>query len=229
MGDFALEAEVREGRGKGVARRLRARGRIPAVCYRHDADSLPVSLDPRALDVVLTTSSAGINTLIDLKIASGGDFDGRQVLLKELQRDPVSGKLIHADLFAVDLTETIHVSVPVHLTGTAVGVVTMGGILDHALRDLEVECLPNAIPEEFSVDVSALEIGDSIHVRDLTIPEGVELLSDLGLPIVSVVAPAAAEEEAPEEVAEEGAEVPTTEGEEGPSESEKPSEEKSDD
>jgi large subunit ribosomal protein L25 len=228
VGEFAIEAEVRDGRGKGVARKLRATGRIPGICYRRAADSLAVSLDPLALDVVLTTGSAGINTLIDLTVAGGGDFDGRQVLLKELQRDPVTGRLVHADLFAVDLKQKIHVSIPVHLSGSAVGV-TMGGILDHALRDLEVQCLPDAIPEEFTVEVSELEVGQSIHVRDLTIPEGVELLSDLSLPVVSVVAPAAVEEEAPEEEPEEGAEEPTAEGEAPPTDAAKPSEDKGDD
>jgi large subunit ribosomal protein L25 len=229
VGEFAIEAEVRDGRGKGVARKLRATGRIPGICYRRAADSLAVSLDPRALDVVLSTGSAGINTLIDLTVAGGGDFDGRQVLLKELQRDPVTGRLVHADLFAVDLKQRIHVSIPVHLSGSAVGV-TMGGILDHALRDLEVQCLPDAIPEEFTVEVSELEVGQSIHVRDLTIPEGVELLSDLSLPVVSVVAPAV-EEEVPEEEPEEGAEEPTAEGEgeAPPTDAAKPSEDKGDD
>jgi large subunit ribosomal protein L25 len=104
----------------------------------------------------------------------------------------------------------------------------MGGILDHALRDLEVQCLPDAIPEEFTVEVSELEVGQSIHVRDLTIPEGVELLSDLSLPVVSVVAPAAVEEEAPEEEPEEGAED-TAEGEAPPTDAAKPSEDKGDD
>ena len=213
MGEFALQAELRDVTGKGAARKIRAANRIPAICYRRNAASVSISLDPRSLDELIQNASAGVNTLFDLKVAGGGDFDGRQVLVKEIQRDPVSGTYLHADLFAVDLKEKIHVSVPVHLTGSAEGV-TMGGILDHALRDLEVQCLPGAIPEEFSVDVTGLDIGQSIHVRDLTLPEGVELLIDPNLSIVSVVAPVAIEEETPEEEPEEGAEgVP--EGEEG--------------
>jgi large subunit ribosomal protein L25 len=217
VSEIALHAELRDGKGKGAARKLRAGGRIPAICYRRNAESVSVSLDPRTLRDLIRTASAGVNTLFDLKMTGGGDFDGRQVLVKEIQRDPISGNYLHVDLFAVDLKETIHVSVPVHLTGTAQGI-AMGGILDHALRDLEIQCLPGAIPEEFRVDVTALEIGDSIHVRDLTLPEGVELLIDPNLSIVSVVAPAAAEvEAAPEAAPEEG-----VEGEEG--ESAKPSE-----
>ena len=217
MGEFALGVELREGRGKGVARKLRAAGRIPGVCYRRNAEPIAVSLDPRELDLVLRNASSGINTLIDLKVAGGGDFDGRQVLVKELQRDPISGAYLHADLYAVDLEQTIHVSIPIQLKGSAIGVTLGGGILDHATRELDVECLPNAIPGEFAVDVSRLEIGDSIHVRDLEIPEGVEILNDPDVSIVSVVAPAVIEEEAPaeEELEVEGEAAPDAEAEAG--------------
>ena len=116
------------------------------------------------------------------------------MLVKELQRDPIFGEPLHADLYAVDLTQALQVSVPIHLTGTAQGVSLGGGILDHALRELELECLPDAIPEEIAVDVSALDVGDSLHVRDLSLPEGVTLKSAPELPVVSVVAPGAEEE-----------------------------------
>ncbi len=211
MGEFALDVELREGKGKGVARKLRATGRIPGICYRRNAEPVPVSLDPKELDRLLRTASSGINTLFDLKVAGGGDFDGRQVLVKELQRDPISGAYLHADLYAVDLKQTIHIAIPIHIKGTAVGVTQAGGILDHATRELDVECLPNAIPEEFAIDVSDLEIGDSIHVRDLAVPAGVEILNDPDVSIVSVVAPAVVEEEvAPEEEGVEGVEGEAT-------------------
>jgi len=208
VGEFALGVEIREGQGKGVARKLRAAGRIPGVCYRRNAEPISVSLDPRELDLLLRKASSGINTLIDLKVAGGGDFDGRQVLVKELQRDPISGAYLHADLYAVDLLQQIHVSVPVRLKGTPIGVSLGGGILDHATRELDVECLPNAIPEEFAVDVSKIEIGDSLHVRDIEVPEGVEILNDPDVSIMSVVAPALAEEAAPAEAEEAGAVAP---------------------
>lgn len=211
MGEFALSVELREGKGKGVARKLRATGRIPGICYRRNAEPVPVSIDPKELDHLLRTASSGINTLFDLKVTGGGDFDGRQVLVKELQRDPISGAYLHADLYAVDLKQTIHIAIPIHIKGNAVGVTQAGGILDHATRELDVECLPNAIPEEFAVDVSNLEIGDSIHVRDLAIPEGVEILNDPDVSIVSVVAPAVVEEEvAAEEEEAEGVEGEVT-------------------
>lgn len=215
MGEFALGVELRESQGKGVARKLRAVGRIPGICYRRNAESISISLDPKRLDRLLRKASSGINTLIDLQVAGGGDFDGRQVLVKEIQRHPISGVYLHADLYAVDLMQTIHVSIPVHFKGSAIGVTLGGGILDHATRELDVECLPNAIPEEFAVDVSALEIGDSIHVRDLVVPAGVEILNDPDVSIVSVVAPAISEEAAPAEeeeaAAPEGAAAPASE------------------
>ena len=228
MGEFALGVELREGRGKGVARKLRASGRIPGICYRRNAESVSVSLDPKELDSLIRNASSGINTLIDLKVAGGGDFDGRQVLIKELQRDPISGNYLHADLYAVDLKQTIHVSVPIQITGTAIGVTQDGGILDHATRELDVECLPNAIPEEFAVDVSELEVGQSLHVRDIKVLEGVEILNDPDVSIVSVVAPAVVEEEAPaeEEEAVEGEAAPAGEA---AAPSEESAEKKSDD
>jgi large subunit ribosomal protein L25 len=205
-----LAVEVREASGKGVARKLRAAGRIPGVCYGRNTPSMSVMLDPHALEHLIATSEAGINTLIDLKVDGGGAFDGRKVLVKELQRDPVNGALLHADLFAVDLEQTVTVAVPIHVTGTPEGV-KMGGILDQSLRELEFECLPQAIPREISLDVSALEVGQSLHVRDLTLPEGVTLMSDPDLSVVSVVAPAVVAEEVPAE--EEAAAEEAVEGE----------------
>ena len=212
MGEFSLGVELRAEKGKGVARKLRASGRIPAICYRRNAESISVSLDPKELDRLLRSASSGINTLINLKVAGGGDFDGRQVLVKELQRDPISGAYLHADLYAVDLKQTIHISIPVQIKGSAIGVTLGGGILDHATRELDVECLPDAIPEEIAVDVSNLEVGGSIHVRDLEVPKGAAILNDPDVSIVSVVAPTIVEEE----VVAEDAEAEGVEGEAAP-------------
>jgi len=207
----ALSVEVREGTGKGVARKLRAAGRAPGVLYGRGKAALAVAFDPRALERLLRTSEAGMNTLIDLEVAGRGDLAGKVVLVKELQREPLRGAILHVDLYEVDLAKTIEVSVPLHLVGTAPGVALSGGILDHALRELAIECLPRAIPDQIEVDVSQLEIGDSIHVRDLALPQGVTLKSDADLSVVSVVAPAAEEVAAPVAAAEavpaEGAEA----------------------
>jgi large subunit ribosomal protein L25 len=131
--------------------------------------------------------------------------------VKELQRDPVRGRPLHADFYLIELDKTVEVSVPIHLVGRAPGV-EEGGILDHPLREIELECLPQAIPEGVDVDVSLLNVGDSIHVRDLTLPEGVSVQTDENQAVASVVAPAVVEEPVVEEL-EEGEEA-VAEGEE---------------
>ena len=226
MGDWALEVELREGTGKGVARKLRAAGRIPGVLYGRGEPPQSVVLDPRALERVITTSDAGMNTLIDLNIAGSRDRAERVVLVKELQRDPVRGAPLHVDFYQVDLTATIEVKVPIVLRGRPRGVELSGGILDQALRELDVECLPRAIPESITLDVSELEIGSSIHVRDLALPEGVVLRSDPDLSVASVITPKVEEEVAPVAAPVEGeaAAVPA-EGAAAPADSEKEGEE----
>lgn len=204
MSDYELAIEVREGRGKGVSRKLRASGRIPGVCYGATDAPRSIQLDPHVLDRMITRSAAGVNTLIDLK---GAGLDGKVVLVKELQRDPVKGTLLHADFYAIDADKTVEVEVPIHLFGTPVGVELGGGILEHTLREVELECLPRAIPEEVRADVSGLQLGDSLHVRDLVLPEGVTLVSDPDLSVVSVVAPRVEEEAKPE-----GEEIAVAEG-----------------
>ncbi|HEX2486792.1 MAG TPA: 50S ribosomal protein L25 [Myxococcota bacterium] len=208
MSDASLTAEVRDGRGKGVARKLRATGRIPAVVYGRGRDSQPLTVDPAALSKLLHAGHSGMNTLIDLTVA------GRKsvVLVRDIQKDPVSGQWVHADLYVVDLTRTIQVEVPLHLIGKPAGI-ELGGILDHPMREVTVECLPRAIPDSIDVDVSALGIGDSIHVRDLVLPEGARILSDPDLAVASVVLPKAEEERVAEAVPAEGAEAaPAVEG-----------------
>ncbi|MCC6641876.1 MAG: 50S ribosomal protein L25 [Deltaproteobacteria bacterium] len=205
MGENALAVEVREETGKGVARKLRAAKRIPAVLYGRGKASVPLSLDPAVLEKLLRASSAGLNTLIDLAVSGRTDLAGKVVIVKELQREPVRGGLLHADLYEVDLSQTIEVSVPIHVVGIAVGVSMNGGILDTALREIEIECLPRAIPSAIEVDVSALDVGESIHVRDLAVPAGVTVLSDADLSVVSVVLPAAEEAPAAAEAAAEAA------------------------
>ena len=205
----ALVAEARDATGKGVSRRLRAAGRIPAVLYGKGAESKAISIDPSALQRLLQGSGAGMNTLIELSV----DGTTRTVLVKELQRDPVRGRPLHTDFYLVDLDQTVEVSVPIHLVGRPEGV-ELGGILDHPLREIELECLPRAIPESVDVDVSALQVGDSIHVRDLELPEGASVRTDGDLAVASVVAPVVVEEPEPEEP-EEGEEVEGAEDAEG--------------
>jgi len=183
VGDQSLAVEVRSDTGKGVARKLRAVGRIPAVLYGHGNASVSLSIQAKDLDTLLKTSHAGLNTLIDLE--GDGAVAGKVVLIKELQRHSVAGTLSHADFFEIDATAKIHVSVPIKLEGTPEGV-KLGGVLEHMMREIDLLCLPNAIPDSLEVDVSGMNQNESLHVSDLTLPEGVETGVDEALPIVHV-------------------------------------------
>jgi large subunit ribosomal protein L25 len=202
-----LTATVRLESKKGAARRLRRASLIPAVLYGARTKNVLLSLDPRALLTAVDTE-AGMNTLIHLQIESGSDRSGKVVMLRELQVDPVSRVPLHADLYEIRMDQAITVSIPLRLVGKAAGI-EEGGILDQGLRELRVECLPGKIPEVVEADVSALNMGDSIHVSDLVLPESVKVLEDETTTVASVSAPAA-EEEAPAPAEAEG-EVPAAE------------------
>lgn len=199
MTDNALSAEIREGTGKGVARKLRAKGVIPAVVYGRKRAAQSITVRPEALQKLLR-GSAGMNTLIDLSLSG----KTATVLVKGLERDPVRGRYLHADFYEVDLTQKVTVSVPVHLVGKAAGT-DFGGILDHPLRELLIECLPREIPERIDVDVTALNVNDSIHVSDLKLAPGLAIKTDPALAVASVVLPESEEAAAtPAEGAAEG-------------------------
>lgn len=213
MADTHLEVEARETSGKGVARKLRRAGRIPAVLYGSGRPAVSLTLDPAVLRKLLHGSEMGMNTLFDLHVTDHTELDGKTVMVRDLQRDPVRGDFIHADLYEVDLAQKIEVEVPIHIAGKPRGVEMDGGVMDQSLRELHVACLPRAIPDEVVVDVRHLEIGDSIHVRELQLPPGVELMSEPELSVVSVVAPIKEEELEAAEAAEVEAPVAATEGE----------------
>ena len=219
MERLELEVNLREARGKSGARKLRAAGAIPAVVYGGGKESLALSVDERALGAVLRR---GTNQIIDLK---GGDgFNGRLVLLKDYQRDPLSRRVMHCDFYEVDTKQKIDVQVPVVVTGKSKGVEQQGGVLDVVQREVAVKCLPLAIPDSLTIDVSELDIGDALHISDLVLPEGVELMTDPGHTLVHVTAPRIEEE--PEAEAEElAAEGVAVEGE-APAEGEGKPEEK---
>jgi len=205
MSETALVVESRASTGKGVARKLRAAGRIPAVLYGQGKESVPLTIDPRALEKVLR--SGGANTLLDLTVEGRPELGSPVALVKELQRHPIRGTIVHADLYQVDLTRTVEVEVPVHLVGKAKGL-DFGGILEHSLREVALECLPRSIPAAIEVDITNMELGDVIHVRDLVLPAGVSLLTDPDLGVVHVALPAA--EETPAVAAAEGAAAAAT-------------------
>jgi large subunit ribosomal protein L25 len=191
--DATLQAERRDGRGKNEARRLRARGKIPAVMYGVEkGKAVEIAVDPKELMRILHSES-GVNTLIGLQL----DGTGTRVLVKEYQVDPLAHKLLHADFFQVAMDKAITVTVPIVLKGEARGVKQQGGIVDFVNREIEIEVLPGDIPENISVDVSELLLNQGLRVRDLQI-EGAKWkpITDEDMMIVHVVA-LKAEEEAP--------------------------------
>jgi large subunit ribosomal protein L25 len=190
VSETALVVEVREAIGKGAVRKLRVAGRIPAILYGQGKESIPLTLDPRALDRVLRSS--GANTLLDLTVEGRSDLGTPVALVKDLQRHPIRGTIQHADLYQVDLTKTVEVEVPIHLVGKPKGL-DFGGLLEHMLREVKLECLPRSIPASIEVDVSNLEVGDVVHVRDLALPSGVSLVSDGDLGVAACALPQAEE------------------------------------
>jgi large subunit ribosomal protein L25 len=196
MATVDLQAEFRTVVGKEGAKRLRRAQRIPAVVYGGPRGPIPVVVSPRDL---LAALEAGENVLINLSLKGGEAPQTSVVILKELQRDPVKGRPLHADFQEISMERKIRVEVPLVLSGEPVGVKDKGGILEHTLRQLLVECLPLSIPERIAVDVAALDIGDALHVRDVAVLEGVRILDDGARVVASVLAPAAEEVAAPTE------------------------------
>ena len=199
-----LNAEVREQTGKEMAKKLRAKGLMPAIFYGPNSETIALTLDPKELSKTLHTE-AGENVLIDLNIRKGEDSLKKVVMLKELQVQPLQRMALHADFFEVSMDVMVTVELPVHLLGKSEGV-KVGGILEQVQRTIQIQCLPGDIPRSIDVDVSALMIGDSIHVSDLKL-EKFKILSDLNLTIATVVPPVAEAKPAEEAVAEEAPEA----------------------
>jgi large subunit ribosomal protein L25 len=209
MGKRSLAVQWREGKGKEDARRLRHQGLIPAVVYGRRAETIPIALNPQELAKVLH-GGAGERTLINLTIE--GLQDGpitKTVILKEKQIDPLKRTLLHVDLYTITMDEEISVGIPVHIVGKAAGV-ALGGILEQVMREIEVKCLPADIPPSIDVDVSALNIGDSLHVADITL-EKAKILADPGQTVVTIVPPKEEVVAAVEEVVAEEAEAEAAE------------------
>jgi len=192
----ALTVRRRDGLGSRRSRRLRHQGVVPGIVYGNDAEPLPVSIDAREL-IKLLHAKAGEHALITLRLADGGAWE-KPALVHAIQHHPVDGHILHVDFHAIVLTERLRVRVPVVLKGEPVGVKQDGGILEHFLRDVEVECLPTDIPAHVEFDVSPLKIGDKIHVRDLTPPKNAKITSEPDGVIASVQTPKV---EKPEEAA----------------------------
>jgi len=201
-----LAAEIREGVGKGLARKLRAKGLIPAVFYGPRTETIALVVNPKDLAKTLQTE-AGENVLIDLEIQKGKETDRKVVMVKDIQIDPLQRETLHADFFEVAMDVLVTVEIPVHLLGKAEGV-KMGGILEQVQRVIAIQCLPGDIPRSIEVDISSLMIGDSVHVRQISV-EKAKIVTDGNLTVATVVPPAAEEKKVEEVAAEaaEGAEV----------------------
>jgi large subunit ribosomal protein L25 len=202
-----LVATKREEAGKGVARRLRAGGRVPAVLYGHGMDPIGLSVDAKELFHLFHTG-AGTNVLVDLVV----DGNEHLAMPREIQRDHIKGRFVHVDFLVVRRDEKITISVPIRVVGESVGV-KAGGVVEHHLWELQVECLPTNVPEAIEADISALEIGDGLRVSDLIAPEGATILTSAEDSVVLVTQPQMAVEL--EEEAAEAAEGEAAEGEGG--------------
>lgn len=199
MAQTELNVTLREGLGKGSARSLRRQGLIPAVVYGKTMAPCALSLAPKALKAAITTE-AGWNALITLK--GEGEFNGKVVILKDLQVDPIRGEALHVDFQAIDLGKKVHFMVPIHPQGKSEGE-KQGGNLELIRHEIEVICLPSNIPSAINVDVSHLQIGDVVHVSNIELPANVELPQDVDYTILTVTG----RQEEVEEEAEEGTEA----------------------
>jgi len=181
-----LKAEPRTNVGRSAVRKLKARGIIPAVIYGAKDKPQPLQLAARDINAMMSHAS-GENVLVELEIA--GEKSGRTALVQEVQHSPVGGDIRHVDFHAISMDETIQAEVPLEPVGTANGVKNFGGLLEQNLRVLTLECLPRDLPDRITVDISRLNIGDSIHVRDIQLPSGVRAKVPADLTAFSVLPP----------------------------------------
>ncbi len=209
MADFTLSARTRETRGKGAARQLRRENQVPAVVYGPGRPSVILAVDYPELRTIIK-KAASENIILELQITSDSGVAKRNVMLKELQTDPIKETYLHADFYEISMDKEITVNIPVHLLNTPIGV-GQGGILQHVRRELSISCLPDKLVDALEVDVSGLDIGDSLHVRDIEAPAGVTLLDEEDLTVAVVAAPSVMPKE---EVAEGEEEGPVAEAEE---------------
>lgn len=192
-----LEVRRRSETGKGTARKLRAKGYVPAVCYRKGVDPVLLSLEKRKLERILQ-ASAGQNILIRLKIEGEAASENQEtVIVKEVQKDHLS-RMLHADFMGVLMDQLITVEVAVRLVGEPTAALKEGAMVQQLRREVELECLPGDIPEYVDAEIAHLNIGDSVHVEELKVPKGSRILTDMKEAVVVISAPV--EEEVPEEV-----------------------------
>ncbi len=211
MSDFTLEVLPRERTGSAESRRLRAAGRLPAVVYGLGGDPVPIQLDRAALHGLLK-QEGGANAVFLLKL--GGTDKKRHAMVRELDLDPITRQVRHVDFQRINLKDKVRVDVPIEILGEPTGVKNESGVLDFVTREIEVECLPTAIPAKIEVDVSALHVGQHIEAGELQIPEGVEMITERDRVLVSVSHSRVAEAVLEAEEAEEAVELIEAEREE---------------
>jgi len=190
MASASLSAESRSETGKGVARKLRAAGRVPGVIYGHGREPQALSLNARELEKLLGSIAAG-STVVELTLGSATT----NTLIREVQRHPFKKQILHVDFMELVAGEKVIVDIPLVFIGTPEGVRTGGGLLEQILHSIEINVDPSSIPNHIDVDVSQMVMGHSLHVRDLKLPEGVEVLTDEDATICAVIAPRAVVEE----------------------------------
>lgn len=210
MDQLTLAALPRETTGKGAARRLRQKDRVPVVFYGPDTETRMLSVESRDLKRIYRHST-GENVILALEIKTESGAETRQVMIKELQADPCSDRYVHLDFYEISMDKELTLQIPVHLVNTPVGV-THGGVLQHVRREITISCLPGSLVDAVELDVSGLDIGDVLHVSDLELPGGITVAEEGHLTVALVAAPATAEraeeeeeEQAPAEAAEEEA------------------------
>jgi large subunit ribosomal protein L25 len=224
MEKILVKADKRPEIGKGSARSLRRQGVLPAVVYGVN-ESTPIKVESRQM-TKLITSGGGEHSLLTIELNEGGKKTSEHpVLIKDYQMDPVSDELLHVDFIEVSLEKVVNVTVSLVIVKEPAGV-KMGGILERRLREIEVECLPMQIPDKIEIDAGHIEIGNSLHVSDLTAPEGAKIITDPAEVVLSVSAPRIEEEAPVEAVEEEAAEPELVKGKGKEEEEEKPPEEK---
>ncbi len=206
MDRLAIQAEKRDELGSGPSGRLRKAGRLPCVVYGTGEPPLSVTVDRRDFEHMLR-DHAGEHALVDLDVAG----DKQTVLVQEIQHHPVRGEMVHVDFMRIRMGVKLQTALPLRITGTARGVKMDGGMLDQTIREIEVECLPSELPEDISIDVTDLGIGDVLTAGDIPIPSGVTILTPADRVVVHVLPPRVAEAEA--EVAAEAGEIGETEPE----------------
>ena len=182
-----LTVQTRAQVGRNAIKKVRKEGLIPGVIYGVGQEPINLEVNGRQLSTVLAHASSE-NILLELEIVDGDNKRNSLAMIQEVQHHPIQRRILHVDFHAVSATEKITAEVPIETIGEPVGVKTNGGLLEHNLRELEVECLPGDLPERIEVDVSSLDVNQSIHVKDLKLPPGVEAVADPDLTVVAVSA-----------------------------------------